>query len=112
MIVVACNTASAAAMEVLGRDLLGGGGGCDPPQCRGGLGKTEAPIGVIATEATVDAGAYQRAITAIDPTREVAAVAARCWCRSSRKAGARTTPSCSTCWATTFANFSGFGRGR
>ncbi len=75
LIVVACNTASAAAIDML----------CDRcpvtvvdvirPGAAAALAATDGAIGVIATEATIASGAYQRAIAAIDPTREVIAEA-------------------------------------
>ncbi len=75
MIVIACNTASAAAAETLATrssepvvDVIG-------PGAQAALKATEGPIGVIATEATVGSGAYERTIAATDPSREVVSVA-------------------------------------
>ena len=76
LIVVACNTASAAAVEALETF-------CRPvdvvdvirPSAAAALTRCEGPIGVIATEATVASGAYERAIHAIDPQRAVMAKA-------------------------------------
>lgn len=76
LIVVACNTASAAAMEALEAF-------CRPvdvvdvirPSAAAALAATQGPIGVIGTEATVASGAYERAIHALDPHRAVAAKA-------------------------------------
>jgi glutamate racemase len=73
MIVVACNTASAAAIEVLEETCPVPVVDVIRPSAAAALRKTDGPVGVIATEATVTSGAYQRAITAIDPTREVVA---------------------------------------
>jgi glutamate racemase len=71
VLVVACNTASAAGYEDL-RDRL------DlpvvdviRPGVRAALRAVDGPVGVIATEATVDSGAYQREIAARDPGRVV-----------------------------------------
>lgn len=76
LIVVACNTASAAAIRQL--EAL-----CPVPVIDvvrpGAMAATTATtgtIGVIATEATIASGAYQRAIAEIDPGREV--IAAPC----------------------------------
>jgi glutamate racemase len=73
MIVVACNTASAAAVEALEAacpvevvDVI-------RPGAAAALAATQGPIGVIATEATVASGAYERAIRAKDPNRQVIA---------------------------------------
>lgn len=73
LIVVACNTASAAAFEQLEQycpvpvvDVV-------RPGAAAAVRETDGPIGVIGTEATVASGAYQRAIAAIDPNREVIA---------------------------------------
>ena len=75
LIVVACNTASAAAMDVLGQtcrapvvDVIG-------PGAAAALEATDGEVGVIGTEATIGSGAYQQAIRNIDPAREVLAVA-------------------------------------
>ncbi len=71
LVVVACNTASAAAFDVLRAvcpaelvDVIRPGAAA---ACRHASG----PIGVIGTEATIESGAYQRAIAEIDPGREV-----------------------------------------
>ncbi|HHH76392.1 MAG TPA: glutamate racemase [Phycisphaerae bacterium] len=75
LIVVACNTASAAAIDQLREK-------CDvdvmdviSPGAKMATEATAGAIGVIATEATIDSGAYQRAIAEIDPDRQVMAVA-------------------------------------
>ncbi|MGC9454716.1 MAG: glutamate racemase [Phycisphaerae bacterium] len=72
LVVVACNTASAAALDVLRQacpvelvDVIGPGAAA---ACR----QTDGPIGVIGTEGTIASGAYERAIAEIDPNREVA----------------------------------------
>lgn len=71
LVVVACNTASAAAMDVLLRacpvelvDVIRPGAAA---ACR----RTDGPVGVIGTEGTIASGAYERAIAEIDPGREV-----------------------------------------
>ena len=77
LLVVACNTASAAAIDALEEfspvpvvDVV-------RPGVRMALDEAcdDAPVGVIATEATIASGAYQRTIAAIDPNREVIACA-------------------------------------
>lgn len=75
MLVVACNTASAAAVEELEKlspvdvvDVIRPGAAAAVKACKG-------DIGVIATEATVGSGAYVRAIQALDPARTVRQVA-------------------------------------
>ncbi len=70
--VVACNTASAAAMDDLHALCNGAIVDVIAPAAADALAATEGPIGVIATEATIASGAYQRAIKAIQPHREVA----------------------------------------
>lgn len=71
MLVVACNTASAAAIEELRAtcpvevvDVIGPGAAAAVEASRG-------PIGVIATEATIKSQAYRKAIAALDPARAV-----------------------------------------
>ncbi|MDP7636463.1 MAG: glutamate racemase [Phycisphaerae bacterium] len=71
LLVVACNTASAAAIDVLQEridvdvvDVIG-------PSAAAAVGRTDRPIGVIATEATISSGAYQRTIERLAPGREV-----------------------------------------
>ncbi len=71
MIVVACNTASAAAAEQLEKELPVPVVDVIRPGAAAALSMTDGPVGVIATEATVNSGAYQRAIAALDPRREV-----------------------------------------
>ncbi len=75
MLVVACNTASAAAIDVLRQncpvdvvDVIG-------PGAAAALAATKGPIGVIATEATINSKAYDRAIQAQDSKRAVHGVA-------------------------------------
>lgn len=75
LLVVACNSASAAAIDALQQrcpvtvvDVI-------RPSAAAATECTDAPIGVIGTEATIASGAYTRAIAAIDPARKVVAVA-------------------------------------
>ena len=74
ILVVACNTASAAAIDALTKmspvpvvDVI-------RPSSKAAIEATDRPIGVIATEATVRSGAYQKTLTELDPNREVLAV--------------------------------------
>jgi len=75
LIVVACNTASAAAMTELEAF-------CDAPVvdvirpgAAAAVAATDGPIGVIGTEATIASGAYERAIKSASPGRAVFAAA-------------------------------------
>ncbi len=71
LVVVACNTASAAAMEVLTERLPVDVVDVIRPGSAAAVEATDGPIGVIGTEATINSGAYERAIRALDPNREV-----------------------------------------
>ncbi len=73
--VVACNTASAAAMDDLHALCDGAIVDVIAPAVTDALNATQGPIGVIATEATIASGAYERAIKALEPHREIAATA-------------------------------------
>ncbi len=71
LIVVACNTASAAAIQQITAaspvdvvDVI-------RPGAAAAVAATDGPIGVLATEATVSSGAYQHAVAALDPARQV-----------------------------------------
>ncbi len=75
LLVVACNTASAAAVDAIRSvspvpvvDVIA-------PGVAAALKCTTGSIGVVATQATVRSQAYQKAIQAADPSREVLAVA-------------------------------------
>lgn len=75
LIVVACNTASAAAIDDLRAacpvpvvDVI-------RPGAEAALAVTDQAIGIIATEATIKSNAYQRAILRVDAAREVIQVA-------------------------------------
>jgi len=77
VIVVACNTASAVAMDALRRDVAVKTIDVVAPAARAAVGLApHRPIGVIGTEATIASGAYRRAIAALDPAVEVVAAAA------------------------------------
>lgn len=62
MLVVACNTASAAALPVLERELPVPVIGVVEPGARAALSWSRDRIGLIGTESTVASGAYQRAL--------------------------------------------------
>lgn len=73
LLVVACNTASALALpairKAVGIDVVGVIG--PGARAAAALVKDGQKVGVIATEATVQSGAYARAIAAVNPTVEV-----------------------------------------
>src|SRR5712691_2040119 len=77
LLVVACNTASALALPAIRRalkiDVVGviGPGARAAVVERAGRARTQARIGVIATESTVQSGAYTAAIKKADPSAEV-----------------------------------------
>jgi len=73
MIVVACNTASAAAIDLLEQRCEMPVADVIRPGAAAALAATGGAIGVLATEATIASGAYQRAILAADPDRQVLA---------------------------------------
>jgi len=73
LIVVACNSASAAAIDRIVEVSPVGVVDVIRPGAAAALAATDAAIGVIGTEATVASGAYQRAIAAAAPDREVLA---------------------------------------
>ena len=75
LIVVACNTASAAALDVLETSLPVEVVDVIRPGAAAALAATDGPVGVIGTEATIASAAYVRAIKAVDPAREVYAAA-------------------------------------
>jgi len=76
MVVVACNTASAAAYEMLRDQLAVPVVDVIRPGAAAALQAAEGPVGVLATEATVESGAYQRELRRLDPDREIHAVSA------------------------------------
>lgn len=71
MLVVACNTATAAALPALQKHLKIPVVGVVEPGARAAVAATKGRVGVIATEGTVRSKAYTRAIHAIDPKIEV-----------------------------------------
>jgi glutamate racemase len=75
MLVVACNTASAAAIESLERSVPVPVVDVIRPGAAAALARGGGPIGVIGTEGTIESRAYEKAIAALDPAREVISVA-------------------------------------
>jgi len=71
MLVVACNTATAAALPALQASLKIPVIGVVEPGARAAVARTRGRVGVIATEGTVRSQAYTRAIRLIDPKIEV-----------------------------------------
>jgi glutamate racemase len=76
MLVVACNTATAAALPALQEALTIPVIGVIEPGARAAVAATRGRVGVIATEGTVKSKAYTRAIQAIDPNVHVVESAA------------------------------------
>lgn len=76
MVLIACNTASAAALEVLQQELpVGVLGAVEPGAEAASRATRSGTIGVIGTLATVRSGAYERALRALDPAFAVHALA-------------------------------------
>jgi glutamate racemase len=73
MLVVACNTASAAALPALEEVMTIPVIGVVTPGARDAVGGTSGRIGIIGTESTVASGAYLRAVHALQPEVEVVA---------------------------------------
>jgi glutamate racemase len=71
MLVVACNTATAAALPTLRDALTIPVIGVVEPGARAAVERTQGRIGVIATEGTVNSRAYTNAIRLLDPDVEV-----------------------------------------
>ena len=72
LVVVACNTSTAVALDELRENLPVPVVGVIEPGARGALKKTSnRKIGVIGTEATIQSGAYTRALKTLDPDVEV-----------------------------------------
>lgn len=72
LLVVACNTASALALPAIRKSVRIPVVGVIEPGARAVVGKSKGKsIGVIATEATVQSGAYRRSITSLAPQVEV-----------------------------------------
>lgn len=76
MLVVACNTATAAALPALESQLSIPVIGVVEPGARAAVSRTSGKVGVIATEGTVKSKAYTRAIKALDARIEVIECAA------------------------------------
>jgi glutamate racemase len=76
MLVVACNTATAAALPALREKLSIPVIGVVEPGARAAIARTRGRIGVIATEGTVRSHAYTKAIKSIDPRVAVIEAAA------------------------------------
>jgi glutamate racemase len=71
MLVIACNTATAAALPALREKLPIPVIGVVEPGARAAVNRTSGVVGVIATEGTVRSKAYTNAIRALDPDIEV-----------------------------------------
>ncbi len=72
MLVVACNTVSAVALDMLRGELDVPVLGVIGPGARTGVAKSPSGrIGVIATQGTVDSGAHTKAVAAVDPSATV-----------------------------------------
>jgi glutamate racemase len=71
MLVVACNTATSAALPALKEKLSIPVIGVIEPGARAAIERTRGKVGVIATEGTVKSKAYTKAIRALDPRVEV-----------------------------------------
>ena len=71
MLVVACNTATAAALPALKRELDIPVIGVVDPGARAAVAATRGKVGIIATEGTVRSGAYAAAIRQLAPNVEV-----------------------------------------
>ena len=76
MLVVACNTATSAALPALKEALDIPVIGVIEPGARAAAERTRGRVGVLATEGTVNSRAYTRAIQAIKPSAEVIEAAA------------------------------------
>jgi len=73
MLVVACNTASAAALPTLEQAMTVPVVGVVTPGARVAVALTSGSVGIIGTESTVASGAYLRAVHALRPEVEVVA---------------------------------------
>jgi glutamate racemase len=73
MLVVACNTASAAALPALEEAMTVPVVGVVVPGARAAVASRARKVGVIGTESTVASGAYPHALHALDPNVEVVA---------------------------------------
>jgi glutamate racemase len=75
LLVVACNTASAAALEPLAESTPVPVIGVVRPGARAAAAATSGSVGVIGTESTIASRAYERALHALDPSLDVRAEA-------------------------------------
>jgi len=74
MIVIACNTATAAALEDIGGRVNVPVVGVINPGARAAIGRTKTGvIGVIGTEGTIGSGAYEKALRRLSPHLEIVA---------------------------------------
>ena len=72
MVVVACNTSSAVALDAIRARVDVPVVGVIEPGARAAVARTtRRRVGVVATEATIASGAYTRALRALDPTLEL-----------------------------------------
>lgn len=76
LLVVACNTATAAALSILREELEIPVVGVIEPGARAAVAATKGKVGVIGTEATIRSGAYRNAIRKLAPDLEVRETAA------------------------------------
>ncbi|MCP4379235.1 MAG: glutamate racemase [bacterium] len=75
LLVVACNSASAAAIDLLRSRLDVPVVDVIRPSAQAAVTCTDGPVGVIATEATISSGAYDIAIAELSPGRQVCSAA-------------------------------------
>ena len=88
LVIVACNTSTAVALDQLQQNLLVPTIGVIQPGVRRALRSSKnKKIGVIGTEATIQSGAYTKALKAEDHAVEVYTRACPCLCHSRRRAG-------------------------
>jgi glutamate racemase len=72
LLVVACNTSSAVALDAIARDTMVPVVGVIEPGARAAVARSRSGrIGVIGTEATIASGAYTRVIQRLRPTAEI-----------------------------------------
>lgn len=71
MLVIACNTATSAALPVVQHALTIPVVGVVDPGARTALGRSRGRVGIIGTESTIASGAYERAIHALGPDIKV-----------------------------------------
>lgn len=87
-IVIACNTASALALDTIEKEIDLPIIGVVKPGAQMAVETTQNKrVGVIATESTIQSGLYQQLITEADPAITVYGNRVRCSCRSWKRAG-------------------------